>query len=141
MRRRQHGMTLIELIIAIVVIGVCVVSALSLVSSLSLRSAQAMTQAQAAAIAASYLEGILSRPFAIVNAAADIDDAGARDINGNAIVGLGQHRVQVRFFPAALGIAPDAVAARGVEVTVTSPTGATTRATGYRTSYTNQVLY
>lgn len=67
MRRQQHGLTFIELIVAIVVIGICVVSVLGLLSSLSMRSAAAMTRTQATAVAASYLEDVLATPYAAVN--------------------------------------------------------------------------
>lgn len=139
--RRQQGMTLVEVVIAIVVIGICVVSALGLLSSLSVRSASAMTRTQATAIAASYLENVLSLPYATVTTYA-ADDSGARDSSGSAIAGLGSYRVQVNTFADSLGSAPNAVNARRIEVTVTDPTGVSTRLTGYRTSFTtNQVMY
>lgn len=139
MRRQQHGLTFIELIVAIVVIGICVVSVLGLLSSLSMRSAAAMTRTQATAVAASYLEDVLATPYAAVNGRPS--HVGAIDATGAALAGLQRYRVQVDVFPDTLGTPPNDVPARRVEVTVTDPTGSTTRLTGYRTSYTGQVLY
>lgn len=140
MRRRQHGMTLIELIIAIVVIGICVVSMLSLLSSLSVRSAASMTRTQATAVAASYLDGVLALPPAAV-ATYSADHTGAQDATGAAVAGLERYRVQVSVFGDTLGAAPNDVPASRIEVTVTDPTGATTRLTGYRVTHAGQVLH
>lgn len=140
MRRQQHGMTLIELIIAIVVIGLCVVSMLSLLSSLSMRSAVAMTRTQATAVAASYLESVLAMPAAAV-AAYSADHLGAQDATGTAIAGLEQYRVEVVVVPDTLGSAPNNIPASRVEVTVTDPTGARNRLTGYRVTHGGKVLH
>ena len=139
--RRQQGMTLVELIVAIVVIGICVVSVLGLLSSLSVRSAAAMTRTQASAVAASYLEDITTKPYAAIGAYDGTNHVGARDTTGALIAGLEQYRVQVNVVADTLGAAPNTTSAQRVEVTVTDPTGATTRLTGYRTSYVGQVLF
>ena len=88
MRKRQLGMTLIELIIAIVVLGICVVSVLALLSSLSMRSASAMTRTQATAVAAAYLENILAQPYGNILGYNDTNDPRVFDANGNAIPGI-----------------------------------------------------
>jgi type II secretory pathway pseudopilin PulG len=43
MRNRSHGATLVELVIAIVVVAIAVASVLGLLSAISVRSAAAMT--------------------------------------------------------------------------------------------------
>lgn len=141
MTRRQRGMTLIELIIAIVVLGICVVSALSLLSSLSIHSASAMTRTQATAVAAAYLENILSQPYGNIAGYNNTDDIGARDANGNAIPGLQAFRVHIDAAGGNLGVPPNDIPAMRVDVIVTDPTGARTQVTGYRTPFVGQVLY
>jgi MSHA pilin protein MshD len=150
MKRRQHGMTLIELIIAMVVIGICIVAALSMMSSLSMRSASSMARTQAAAIAASYLDEILSKRFQPDGREAsraqyddvldydDLDEMGARNVNGAVIAGLDRYRVRVDVQNELL---PNNVSARRIDVTVTDPTNVPVLLTGYRTDYTLQVHY
>lgn len=140
-RKHQRGVTLIELIVALVVIGICVVGALGLLTSLSMRSAAAMNRTQAVAIAESYLTDILSRSYVQVQAYAAPADPRPRDAWGALIAGSEAYRVQIFNNPATLGNAPNTVAARQITVVVTDPSGATTRVTGYRTNYAGQVLF
>lgn len=151
MRAPQHarGMTLIELVVAIIVVGMCVTTALSLVS-LSVRSANAMIRTQASAIAASYLDEILAKRYTEdgVEASrqqyddvldyAGLDDVGARNANGALITGLNAFRVRVGVFDDPM---PNGVSARRIEVTVTDPIGVAVTLLGYRTNYAGQVLY
>jgi MSHA pilin protein MshD len=142
--RRERGMTLIELIIAIVVIGICVASVLALLSSISVRSATTLARTQATSIAASYLEAILAEPFGNIGSYDGIDRPGPLDATGAPVSGLDRYRVQVRAVGETIGIGADTVAAMRVEVTVTDPTGGAIRITGYRTDYSSlggQVLY
>jgi len=149
MMRSARGMTLVEVVIAITVIAIAVTSVLSLLSAISVRSAAALTSTQAAAIASSYLDEALSKPYRdpYVPAASrasfgdvrdyNFTDNGARDANGNPIPGLGQYTIQTTAGLAALGAVPDAVR---VDVTVTAPNGMVTRLSGFRTQYTGQVI-
>lgn len=141
MTRRQRGMTLIELVIAVIVLGICVVSALSLLSSVSINSARAMTRTQATAVAAAYLENILAQPYGNIAGFNNMNHNGARDANGNAIAGLQAYNVHVDAYGANLGTAPNAVPAMRVDVIVTDPNGGRTQVTGFRTTYIGQVLY
>jgi MSHA pilin protein MshD len=143
-------MTLIELIIAMVVIGICIVAALSMMSSLAMRSASAMTRTQAAAIAASYLDEILGKRFVADGREAsraqyddildydDLDELGPRNASGALIAGLNGYRVRVDVNDQ---MWPNNVAARRIEVTVTDPTNVPVLLVGYRTDYTSQVHY
>jgi len=140
-------MTLIELIMAIVVIGICVASVLALLSTIAVRSASALHRTQATSIASSYLELILAQPYNNIAAYNGIDRLGPQDANGASVVGLERYRVRVTAGNATLGAGADAVQAMRVDVTVIDPTGVATSITGYRTNYSSippgggQVLY
>jgi MSHA pilin protein MshD len=142
--RRERGMTLIELVIAIVVMGICVTSVLALLSSISVRSASALTRTQATSIAASYLETILAEPYGNIGTYHGIDRLGPLDATGAPVAGLERYRVQVTAVGDTLGAGADTALAMRVEVTVTDPTGGAIRIIGYRTDYSalgGQVLY
>ena len=115
-RASSCGFTLIELVISIVVIGVAVSGAMLAIQTTVGRSADPMLQQQAGAIAEAYLEEILTRrfydpdlpagpPCPAAEASRDLfdnvcdyrglDEAGARDQDGNAIAGLAGYRVRV----------------------------------------------
>lgn len=154
-RKHAAGMTLIEVIIALVVIATCIVGVLGLLTSLATRSAEAPVHAQATSIAIAYLEEILAEPyvdsgpdgetaralFDDVDDYDNLDDSGARNQFGTPLAGLTQYRVQVRIVPVQLGLAPNSIAARRVDVTVTPPASAAVMLSGYRTQYVGQVLY
>lgn len=63
MRRRQGGVTLVELVISIVVVAIAVVGVMSLISQTTSHSADPMIQHQAVAIAESYLEEAALLPY------------------------------------------------------------------------------
>lgn len=89
---RQHGFTLIELVVALVIIAMAATTIVGVMSSIATRSAEAMQQTQAGDIANAYLRDALSRPF---SAPYVIDHAGARDHFGNGIASLADYRVRV----------------------------------------------
>lgn len=62
--KKQQGLTLIELIISIVVIGIALAGVLSVMNFTVSRSADPMIQHQAIAIAEAYLEEILTKSYA-----------------------------------------------------------------------------
>jgi len=108
--QRQTGTTLIELVIAIVIISIAALPILMVLSTSVGNSADPMIRHQAVAIAEAYLEEIALRSFADpdgVDGEAsrdlydDVDDynglvdAGARDQFGNALAGLGDYTVTV----------------------------------------------
>jgi MSHA pilin protein MshD len=108
--QRQTGTTLIELVIAIVIISIAASAILMVFTTTVGSSADPMIRHQAVAIAEAYLEEIALRSFADpdgVDGEAsrdlydDVDDynglvdAGARDQFGNAIAGLGDYTVTV----------------------------------------------
>ncbi len=142
---RSRGVTLIELIVAITVLGIATVSILGVLSTLSMRSAETLTRAQAVAIAAAYLNETLAKSYgssgatqrSLFSAVGDyngLNDNGAHDQRGNAVSGLGQFQVSVSVGPGTLGTVP-AAAVRRIDVTVSHPSGVAVSVSGYRTLY------
>lgn len=143
-RCTSRGFTLIELVVAITLVGVISTTIISLMSVISERSAAVLMKQQAAEIANAYMREALSKPFAAgagTGARANLDDvadynftdAGAYDQQGNAIAGLSGYRVQITTVPAALA---GVIAAQSYRVTVivTDPAGGSTRVSGYKMS-------
>jgi MSHA pilin protein MshD len=143
--RRTGGLTLIELIVAIAVLGIATVSILGVLSTLSIRSAEALIRDQAVAIASSYLNETLAKSYgssgatqrSLFTAIGDyngLNDNGAHDQRGNAVSGLGQFQVTVTVGPGTLGTVP-AADVRRVDVAVSHPSGVVVFVSGYRTLY------
>jgi MSHA pilin protein MshD len=148
--RRQGGVTLIELVVAITIVAIAVGGVLGAISAISSRSADAMVQQQAIAIAQAYLDEILQRwvvdpngtpantgrgSWDTVDEYNGLADVGAHDQYGNAIAALAGYNVSVTVTAsgALSGIASSA--ARRVDVTVTHAPNVSVVLTGYRTSY------
>ena len=79
---KQHGLSMIELMVFIVVVGVAVTGVLSVYSSTSRTSVDPMVRKQAQAVAESLLEEVLSKPYTYC----DPDDAQA-DTATSATIG------------------------------------------------------
>lgn len=146
-------MTLVELVIAIVIVGIAAAALYSAMASITSRSADPMLRQQSLAIAEAYLEEILAEDFldpsshtqcpgAPVARAdfdnvcdyAGLDDAGARGVDGALIAGLQDYRVRVAVTPQAFN-GLTAAAALQVTVTVEAPDGQTLTLSGWRTCY------
>jgi MSHA pilin protein MshD len=151
MRRRiswplMRGVTLIELVVAIVVLAIAVTSIIGFLSTIAARSADTLVREQAVAIASSYLNEVLAKPFgatgalaranfAAVNDYNGLVDNGAHDQTGAALARLNLFRVAVAVGPGALGAVPAAEVVR-VDVTVSYPSsGVVVALSGYRTNY------
>jgi MSHA pilin protein MshD len=146
---RQRGVTLIEVVVAIVIVAMAATAILGAMASITMRGAETMVRQQAVAVAEAYLEEILLQPVAfpggvVPTARASfndedqyngLNDAGARDQFGNAIANLSGYTVSVAVTQttALTGIA--AAQARQINVTVTDPNGITLRLTGYRANF------
>lgn len=148
-QHNRAGFTLVELVIAIVVIGIAASGVLLVMNYTTAHSADPMIQHQAVAIAEAYLEEVLLQPYsdpdgvAVVEANRslfdDIDDynfteVGARDQGNPGVVsaGLEAYTVTVAVTPDTL----NTVAAKRVDVTVSHPpSGINMTITGYRTNY------
>lgn len=154
-RRLRSGLTLIELVISIVVLGIALPGVLLAVNAVTARSADPMLQHQASAIAEAYLEEILLKSYLDPDGGglcgapeatrdlyddvcdyAGLDDAGARTQSGAAVAGLGAYRVRVSVDTAATlgGLSGGAEVLR-VDVRVTHPADVDLVLSGYRTSY------
>lgn len=146
MSGHQRGMTLIELVISIVIIGIAAAALYSAMASISGRSADPMLRQQSLAIAEAYLEEILLQSFTDPDGLADcgrscFDDVGdyqglseaPHDANGSALVALASYQVAVLVQAQAWnGLAASEV--RRVQVTVTDPAGQQMLLDGYRVS-------
>ncbi len=143
--RRLRGVTLIELIVAIVVLAIAVTSIIGFLSSIAARSADSLVREQAVAIASSYLNEALAKPFgssgaltrANFTAVSDYSgliDNGAHDQSGAALANLTQFRVAVSVVAGVLGAVPANEVVR-VDVTVNHPSGVVVAMSGYRTKY------
>ncbi len=146
---RQRGMTLVELVMAIVIIGIAAAALYSAMASLAGRSADPMLRQQSVLLAEAYLEEILAQAYADLGAAAcnqrlcfddvldyhNLDDQPPQDARGGVLNQLAGYRVRVSVSTGSLGAGAASVAARYVEVRVSDPTGAELRLGGYRGDY------
>lgn len=144
--RTQGGFTLIETVVAIVVLAIAVVGSMAALSAISVQSADAMVTEQATAIASAYLNEVLQKPFGafdgkttrstldVVDDYNGLNNAGVRDQRGTLVAGLSQYNVRVSVGPGTLGSVP-AAEVREVDVTVVHSSGVTVVLSGYRTKY------
>src|SRR5689334_354031 len=93
-RRTQTGFTLIEIVVAVVVLAIAVCGSMAALSAISVQSADAMVTEQATAIASAYLDEVLQKPSGafdgqttrptldVVDDYNGLNDVGARDQTG-----------------------------------------------------------
>lgn len=147
-RRRARGVSLVELLVAIVIVGVGLAGVLAALTTATRTSADPVLQRQMLAIAEELMEEIQLKPYA---AAAHAAPAGcARDtfndigdyhgyasgsslctVDGTAIAALAGYAVSVSVVPATIG---GVAAARRVTVTV-SRGGDSISLVGWRTDH------
>lgn len=154
--RRASGFTLVEMVIAIVIIGVGLAGVLTAFNTTVRSSADPLIHKQMLAVAEEMMEEVLLKPFAVNGAAPvnvqqacgggvartafdDVSDynnystTGICDVDGAAVVGLEGYNVAVAIGNAALG---GIAAASVLRVTVTVTRGAETiTLVGWRTNY------
>jgi len=139
----QHGVTLIELVISMLIISVALVGILSVINLTTRHSADPLLQRQALAIAESYLEEITAQAYSggastgrahfdDVDDYHGLNDSGVRDQNGNAVAGLSQYTVSVSV--AAVTLADD-VAAKQIIVSVNASGMPEVTLVGYKANY------
>ena len=147
---RQNGTTLIELIIAIVIISIAASAILMALSTNIAQSADPMVRHQAVAIAEAYLEEIVLRSFADPDGVDgegsrdlydDVDDYnglvdnGARDQFNGAIADLSDYTISVSVTPSA---ALPSIASTDlflISVQVTHPANIDITVSGYRANF------
>jgi len=144
----EHGATLIELVVSIVVIAIAASAVLAVLSRSVGRSADAMVLAQGVAIAEAYLEEISLKAYADPDGVdgealrTDFDDVddynglvdnGARDQFGAAMGSLSAYTVTVTVATSAALTGVPAADAERVDVRVTHPGNVTVRLSGYKT--------
>ncbi len=149
-RSCAHGVTLVELIVAIMVIGVALAGVMVAIVRTTGSSADPLITTQAVAIAEAYLEEALTKNFTDPDGSdagetrATYDDvldynnivaeSPPRDQGGNVFSALTGYSVNVQVTPEALTVITASNAAR-VQVTVTTPAGDDVIVSGYRTNY------
>ena len=145
----RSGFTLVELIVAMVIISIAIVGVMSAINYATLHSADPALRQQSIAIAESYLEEISLKNYtdpdvdgegsrALFDDVDDYDgltDNGARDQNGNAISGLENFSVRVSVVPQNYGPSGMTVAGLKIDVTVTDLSGERLTLTGFRADY------
>jgi MSHA pilin protein MshD len=157
-RYRPRGVTLLELVIAIVIISIAVTGALTVFVLTSRGSAEPMVQEQAQLIAEAYLDEILLKKFydpdtgsvcpakeasrANYDNVCDYDGISSEvptNQFGNAIGGLTDYAVSVSVVNNGVTLGginnTGAIRVLRVDVTVTGQGGASVTLSGYRTNY------
>ncbi len=151
--RTQRGMTLVELVIAIVIVGIAAAALYSAMASITVRSADPMLRQQSLMLAEAYLEEILAQAYAgpeiapVPSSCAErayfdevldyrsLDQQPPCDAQGNMLTQLAGYRVQVSVTDSSLADGAASVPARYVEVRVTDPAGQELVLGGYRGNY------
>lgn len=157
-RRAERGVTLIEMVIAIVVIAIALAGTLVVMNRTVRGSADPMLLEQSVSVAEAYLEEVLLRSYFDPDLGAGggacpaaegsrplydnvcdydgLDDSGAIDQSGAAMAGLERYRVRVDVDPAASlgGLAGSAEVLR-VDVRVTHSDRVDFTLSGYRSNY------
>lgn len=148
MTRPQRGMTLVELVITIVIIGIAAAALFSAMASITARSADPMLRQQSLMLAEAYLEEILAQAYADPGATSTcgracfddvtdyhgLNDKPPRDALDNVLTQLLGYRLQVSVSDKSLTDGAT-VPARYVEVRVTDPAGQELILGGYRGNY------
>jgi MSHA pilin protein MshD len=158
---RSAGVTLVELVVALVIMGVALAGVVAMYASTTRASVDPVIVQQMQAIADNMMEEVLLKPYApgpaqgagAGGARLNFDDVrdydgygqsiqGIRDVEGNAIPGLGRYKVLVTVAPVALTTIPDTDALQ-IVVTVSIDGSATNAGlpppivlTGWRTNPT-----
>ena len=154
--RSQIGVTLVELVVSIVIVGIAAGGVLLVFHQTVRHSADPMVLHQAVAIGEAYMEEILLKPFndpdgidpepnrplfddvvdydALVNNGCLLPGQGACDQDGAPIAGLEAYNIAVTVTNQALNGVPPPESLR-VDVQVTGPNEVNLTLSGYRTDY------
>ncbi|UPQ84207.1 prepilin-type N-terminal cleavage/methylation domain-containing protein [Pseudomonas knackmussii] len=147
MIRPQRGMTLVELVITIVIIGIAAAALFSAMASITARSADPMLRQQSVYIAQAYLEEILRQSYSPITPG-DCDNRSCfedvraydglatekpYDVKNVNIDGLDGYAVRVEAKEIKNGL--NGIDAIQVSVTVTDPSSKELQLVGWRTCY------
>jgi MSHA pilin protein MshD len=152
LRFRARGVTLVELIVSIVIIGAALAGVTMVIVRNTSSSADPLIWHQAAIIAEAYLEEALTKEFTdpdgtnvgetratydnVLDYNSIVAESPPRDQNNTPIAALAGYSVNVQVIPEAFGTPPVSITnAVRVQVTVTTPTGGSIVVSGYRTNY------
>ena len=149
---KQAGVTLIELVLAMIVISVALGGVLLVMNYTTRHSADPMLRQQAIAVAEAYMEEVTLKAYldpddGVLCPTPEVSrdqydnvcdynglaDSGAADQTGTAIGGLAGYRVAVAVVGQAFG--SPAVNGLRIDITVTDPAGEALILTGYRAPY------
>lgn len=144
---RQRGLTLVELIMFIVIVGAGVVGILAVMNQVVRSSADPMIAKQAVAFADAVLEEVLAKAYADPDGAPnqeanrslwdDVTDYDGETIQGTALL-TGADTALLNGYSAVVAVADVTVsgtAMRRVTVTATAPGGGSYAVGGYRANY------
>ncbi|WP_404440827.1 prepilin-type N-terminal cleavage/methylation domain-containing protein [Stutzerimonas chloritidismutans] len=131
MTHPQRGMTLVELVITIVIIGIAAAAMFAAMASITGRSADPMLRQQSLMIAEAYLESILVRSYGEL-ATAEQYFSPPRDLNDQPIKELDLYQVAVAVDDQ---VSLNGVVATRIDVTVLDPQGEPLKLSGWRTCY------
>jgi len=144
------GMTLVELIIAIVIVGTALAGLVAVYNRANIASADPLITQQMLAIGETMMEEIMLKPY-LTDAAgaaqpehrADYTEIGHYDkyatsdgivaVDGSAIAGLDRYNLAVSVTPTTLTDIADDANARRIQVVVTERGGQQLQLTGWRT--------
>lgn len=153
----QRGMTLVELVIAIVIVGIAAAALFTAMAAITARSADPLLRQQSLAIAESYLEEISLRDFPVSTTCGGPNNGAGRDnfqnlceyhglfydsqpfaprsaLSVTPLAGLEAYRVEVSVAAHALHDIGAADAVR-IQISVTDPAGHNLTLAGYRARY------
>jgi MSHA pilin protein MshD len=147
---RQRGVTIIEVVVAIVIVAMAATAVLGAMSAITQRGAETMVRQQAVAVAEAYLEEILLQPITQPTGGGtpsgratyndedqynNLNDSPPQDQYGTVMNSLTGYSVNVVVAPTTALTGITAANAREIDVTVKDPNGATVLLTGYRSNY------
>lgn len=153
-RAGQRGISLIELVVFIIIVGVAVAGIISVMSTVVRSSADPMLRKQTIAMADALLEEVLAKAYVDPDGASgetdralmdDVDDYGyfdgssvAKKILGSQLLGGSASPLPDTYWASVTVGAPAAVngvTMKKITVTVTDPAGGTFVLDGYRANY------
>lgn len=147
-RKRERGLTLIELIMFIIIVSIAVVGILTVMNQVVRASADPVVAKQALAFADAVLEEVLAKSYSDPDGVPNKEASRAlwddiSDYDGETILGTdlltGSSAVLLTGYSATVAVAAPApvssVDMRRVTVTVTAPGGAHYAVSGYRANY------